>query len=117
LSRHVIRISGIRAWGRHGANTGERDEAQEFRIDLEVEVEVDGDSLTDTVDYRLLTELTKRTVDQTSFELLETLAQALAHVAMSVPRVVSARTRVHKPQAAAALGVDDVTATASRGDG
>ena len=33
-------LTGITASGRHGANPGEKDQAQDFVVDLDVEVEV-----------------------------------------------------------------------------
>ena len=116
MGRHVVSVTGVVAHGRHGANPGEQEQPQEFRVDLEVEVEVGADSLSATVDYRLLAEMARRTVEETSFNLLESMAQAVVHVLRSVPSVVAARATVHKPSAAQSMGVDDVAATASSSD-
>ena len=51
----TIALRGIRAYGKHGANPGERDFMQPF--DLEIELDVDlsaaraSDALPDTIDY------------------------------------------------------------------
>ena len=47
-------LTGITARGRHGANPGEKDEPQDFVLDLDVEVEVTQDELSSTADYRSL---------------------------------------------------------------
>jgi FolB domain-containing protein len=109
-SSRVI-INGIRARGRHGANLGEQDAPQDFAIDLQVTVEVAEDSLHGTLDYRVLTDLARDTVEDTSFVLLETLADAIAKVLLETGLVRDVLVTVHKPAAAAELGAADVSAT------
>src|SRR4029453_3731723 len=50
-------LSGVAASGRPGANPGEKDQAQDFVVDLDVEVEVGDDELTSTADYRTLIQI------------------------------------------------------------
>src|SRR5438876_7472339 len=78
-------LSGIRASGRHGANEGERDAPQEFVLDLDVEVEPSGDRLDATADYRRLVSTARFVVEQESFELLESLAEAVAGRVAALP--------------------------------
>lgn len=106
-------LTGIRAAGRHGASPGERGWAQEFLVDLEVTVEVGEDSLDATADYGALVEAARRTVEGTSFELLETLADAVARSVLEFPGVTQVVATVHKPGAARTLGVEDVAAEAA----
>ncbi len=113
MARFLLSIRGITARGRHGANPGERDQPQEFRIDVEAEVEVRGDSLDATVDYRTVTDVARKTVETSSFELLESLAEAVAAGIGELAGVVMARVTVHKPSAAGSIGVEDVAATAT----
>jgi len=112
-----ILLSGIRASGRHGANAGERDQPQEFVVDLQVEVEPDigDDRLEDTADYVDLAGVVRHTVEVESFQLLESLAQAVAGAVLRVEHVTSVRAVVHKPTAAAALGLVDVAVEATAG--
>ncbi len=107
-----IRLSGIRAQGRHGANAGEREREQPFVVDLDLEVRDGADELAATADYRVLAERVRARVEDTSFVLLESLAAELARAVAEEDRVVSGRVVVHKPRAAGALGVDDVAAEA-----
>jgi 7,8-dihydroneopterin aldolase/epimerase/oxygenase len=107
-----ITLKGIQAEGRHGANPGERRTLQAFVVDLDVVVDVDEDALDATADYRALTDAARQTVAQGSFELLETLADAVARAVYAhgpVRRVVAV---VHKPGAAASMGIDDVSVEA-----
>ena len=53
MSRARLFLTGIRAEGRHGARTGEKDEPQPFVVDLDLEVEVHDDSIEATADYRV----------------------------------------------------------------
>lgn len=114
MATSIISIAGIRADGRHGANPGEKLEPQPFVVDLEVAVELgEEDSLEATVDYRALIDATRRTVQETSFDLLESLAGAVAREVFSFDPVRRVTATVHKPAAAEGLGVDDVSADAS----
>ncbi len=108
-----IFLTGIRANGRHGANPGERDQAQAFVVDLEVAVALgDGDELEDTIDYRAIVAAARDVVGRTSFALIESLAEAIAREVFGFGRVVGVVARVHKPGAAAHLGVEDVVVEA-----
>jgi len=115
VARSRVLLTGIAAMGRHGANPGERDEPQDFVVDLDVTVEVSGDDLDRTIDYRALADLARDTVAETSFVLLESLAAAVASAVGNVPQVTSATARVHKPGAAEHMGLDDVAAEATVG--
>ena len=115
--RSELSIRGIRARGRHGANPGERSEAQEFVVDVRVQVNVGSDELSGTVDYRSIVATVRRTVEATSYVLLESLAEAVAAAVAQVGPVLRATAVVHKPGAAASLDVADVAAEAAPSDG
>jgi dihydroneopterin aldolase len=106
-------VSGIRASGRHGANPGEKDAPQEFVVDLDVQVSVGGDDIAETADYRRLAAIASETVENTSFDLLESLAQAVARAVGSADHVDGATAIVHKPNAARSIGVDGIAAAVS----
>ena len=109
-----IVVAGIRALGRHGANQGERLEPQEFVVDVDVTIDdVAEDSLDSTVDYRVLADEARKAVEQTSFELLESLAEAVARAVYQFSGVERATVVVHKPGAARSIGAEDVSAEAT----
>ena len=110
-----IRLTGIRASGRHGASPGERDHPQEFVVDLDVVVDPGGDHLDDTTDYRELRRTVQRTIQQESHQLLETIARSVVDAVRGDPRVIRATAVVHKPAAAQRLDVADVAVEASSG--
>src|SRR5919197_4738119 len=72
-------LTGITCSGRHGATPGEKDEPQDFVVDLDDEVEAGGDELGPTADYRTAIETARATVEGESFDLLESLAKAVAN--------------------------------------
>ncbi len=106
-------LTGITASGRHGAKPGEKDRPQDFVVDLDVEVEVASDDIGATADYRRLVETAREVVSGGSFDLLETLADAVARAVAKLPRVVRATAIVHKPVAAASNEIQGVAAAAT----
>ncbi|MGE5226866.1 MAG: dihydroneopterin aldolase [Planctomycetaceae bacterium] len=110
MSRARLFLSGIHAEGRHGARPGEKDEPQPFVLDLDLEVEVGEDAIEGTADYRRITERVRAVVEEGSFDLIETMAEAVAHACIGFDRVMRATVVVHKPNAATRLGIDGVAA-------
>ena len=108
-----LSIVGIRASGRHGANPGEQLQAQEFVVDLDVTVEVRGDDIDGATDYRGIAEAARGAVADHSFQLLETIAEEVARTVFGLEGVLRVSATVHKPAAAASLGVEDVAAGAT----
>jgi dihydroneopterin aldolase len=106
-------LTGITAEGHHGANPGEKDAAQGFVVDLDVEVDVTGDDIGATSDYRDLIRTARETVGATSFDLLENIADAVARAVAGRPGVVTATAVVHKPAAAMSNDVMGVAAAAT----
>ena len=106
-------LTGITASGRHGANPGEKDKAQDFVVDLDVEVEVEDDQLSSTSDYRTLIRTARETVERDSFDLLESLAHAVANHVLVLEGVLKVIAIVHKPAAARSNEVQGVAAAAT----
>ena len=107
-----IMLSGIRGSGRHGANPGEQLEPQEFVADLDLSVEVHGDDIESTTDYRAIVDAARGAIENTSFQLLEMLAEAVARAVYGLEGVFRVVAVVHKPGAAASLGIGDVSCEA-----
>lgn len=97
----LITLASMRFEGTIGAIADERDFPQMLEIDLELEADLAAasisDSLEDTVDYGRLVEFTGRTVEGSSFVLLEGLAGALLTGALDMSAAIAAVTvRVRK---------------------
>jgi len=106
-------LTGIAVRGRHGANPGEKDEPQDFVVDLDVEVEVGADALAATADYRALIRTAREAVERGSFDLLESLAHAVATAVVEHQGVVRVSAVVHKPGAARSNEVQGIAAAAT----
>jgi dihydroneopterin aldolase len=109
-------LTGIRCEGHHGANPGEKDQPQLFVVDLDVDVDVGGDAIGDTADYRAIAQRVRDVVAEGSFDLLETIAAEVAAGVRGLPNVQRATAVVHKPNAARSVGIDGVAAAATNGD-
>lgn len=98
----VIALRGMRVYGRHGADPGERDREQPFDLDVRLQLDLSAaaasDDLADTLNYAVLHEAIVRIVQTTSFLLLERLAGAIVDAAFTDARVVEAEVTIAKPQ-------------------
>src|SRR5215211_222597 len=88
---------------RHGVNDWEKAEAQRFEVDVELVVDVQAagleDDLTRTVDYRGVYATTRQVVESTTFNLIEALAEAIAHEVLGgQPMAQEVVVRVRKPE-------------------
>ena len=107
-------LSGIHAEGRHGARPGEKDVAQPFVVDLDLEVEVGVDRIDATADYRGVSERVRDVVETSSFDLIEVLAAEIADACLAFDAITRATVVVHKPNAATRLGIAGVAAAVAR---
>lgn len=98
----TIELRGIRAFGHHGANPGEKLVAQPFDIDVALELDLSAarasDALADTLDYAALHATVVRLVRERSHDLLERLGADLLEALLADPRVQRASVRIAKPE-------------------
>jgi dihydroneopterin aldolase len=98
-----IVLTGLRARGRHGVYDFERQQGQDFLVDAVLEIDLGRaavtDDVADTVHYGELAERLVAVVAGEPVNLIETLADRLAGVCLTDPRVAAAEVTVHKPQA------------------
>ena len=120
-----ITLTGVRVRAHHGVFEFEREEGQEFVIDVSVAVDLaaaaSGDDLARTVHYGELAEAVVASVERDPVDLIETLAERVAAVALSYAAVAlgfagveEATVTVHKPQAPIEVPFDDVSVTVVR---
>jgi dihydroneopterin aldolase len=114
-----ISVTGIRVRAHHGVFDFEREQGQEFVIDVTVAVDLaaaaSGDDLASTVHYGELAEAIARAVERDPVDLIETVAERVAAVALGFSGVQEATVTVHKPQAPIEVPFDDVAVTVVRG--
>lgn len=106
-----LRLTGIRAEGHHGARPGEKDDAQPFVVDLEIDVDVAADEIGATADYRGVGDAVRAVVTDGSFDLIEVMAAEIARVVLAMAHVVRVTATVRKPNAATRLDIDGVSAS------
>jgi dihydroneopterin aldolase len=98
----TVELRGIRVFGRHGANPGERDVPQPFDIDVAAELDLraarSGDALADTLDYDALHRRIVALVRETSYALLERLGADILAAVLADERVERARVSIAKPR-------------------
>ena len=97
-----IVLAGMVFLARHGVNDWEKVEEQRFEVDVELELDARPaavrDDLTQTVDYRGVYELTRQVIEETTLELIESLAEAVATKILAANGNVEAVVvRVRKP--------------------
>jgi dihydroneopterin aldolase len=95
-------LAGMAFQARHGVHEWEKVEAQRFEVDVELVVDVQPaaleDDLTRTVDYGAIYQVTRQVVESTTFNLIEALAEAIAHEVLGGHEAVSeVVVRVRKP--------------------
>lgn len=104
-----IQLRGLRVVGTHGVLAEEQARAQPFEIDLDLAVDLalagGSDRLSDTVDYGAVARLAAAVVAGRSFELLESLAGAVAEAALASDLRITAVT-VHLRKLRPPLALD-----------
>ncbi|WP_448811058.1 dihydroneopterin aldolase [Agromyces bauzanensis] len=117
-TRDRIAVTGIRVRAHHGVYDFERKTGQEFVIDVSVAVDLaaaaSGDDLERTVHYGELAEAVAAAVERDPVDLIETVAERVAGVALGFPAVDEVEVTVHKPQAPITVPFTDVSVTIVR---
>src|SRR4029453_8623601 len=84
----ILELQGFEVFGRHGVLEEEKLEGQVFLYDVALEVEEPAaDRVEAAVDYRLVAACVQEVSDSGSFELIETLAAAVADALVARPGV------------------------------
>ena len=118
LATDRLCVTGITVRGHHGVFDFERREGQDFVIDLALGMDTSpaagSDDLRDTVDYGTLVDEVASAVATDPVDLIETLAQRVAHVCLLRPQVTWVEVTVHKPNAPIQTTFSDVALTINR---
>jgi dihydroneopterin aldolase len=113
-----IALTGLTVFGRHGVYDHERESGQEFTVDLRLTMSLRAaaasDDVVDTVHYGELAEKVAAVVADEPVNLIETLAERIADVALADSRVQFVTVTVHKPHAPITLTFSDVAVTVRR---
>ena len=111
----LVELAGLEVPGRHGVEPEEQEREQPFLYDLELELpEPRADRIEETVDYREVAALVREVSASRQFQLLESLAAAVAEALVERLPLERARVRVRKPEVRLEAPVDWAAATAER---
>ena len=111
----TIELLGIELQGFHGVLEEEQREGQRFLFDVWLEVDQPAsDRVEDAADYRAVAACVREVSDTTRFQLLESLAAAVADELVSRFDVHRARVRVHKPDLRLDPPVEQAAVTVER---
>ena len=95
-----IQLHGMSFRGRHGVRPAEREQTQEFIVDVDVDADLveasETDRLADTIDYKQIHAIAKETIEGEPHNLIESLAGRIADRVLQLPRVVAVSVRIAK---------------------
>jgi dihydroneopterin aldolase len=114
-----IILTGLRATAFHGVFEHEKRDGQDFFIDLTVHLDFSaaaaGDELAETVHYGILAEEVVAAVESDPVDLIETVAERVATVALAHTAVQLVEVTIHKPGAPITVPFADVAVSITRG--
>jgi len=98
-----ILLDGMVFQARHGVHDREKVNAQRFEVDVELLLDLQPagleDDLARTLDYGRVYETVRTIVESTTFNLIEALAEAIAHELLAdFPGLEEVTVRVRKPE-------------------
>ena len=116
-----IVLTGVRAFGHHGVLAQERQDGQEFVIDVTLAMSTsraaETDDVADTIHYGEVAERIVALVEHDPVNLLETLAARIADELLDRYPASAVTVTVHKPTAPITVPFADVSVTIRRGSG
>lgn len=113
-----ISLTGLEVFAHHGVFDFERERGQRFIVDIGVAVDLSAasadDDLARTVHYGELAEAVVAAVSRDPVDLIETVAERVAAVALGFPAVARVVATIHKPDAPIDTVFRDVSVTVVR---
>lgn len=113
-----ITLTGLKVRGNHGVFDHEKQDGQDFLVDITVWLDLTDagatDDLTKTLHYGELAEMAAGIVGGPSRDLIETVAAEIADGVMTDERAYATEVTLHKPHAPIPLSFSDVAVTIRR---
>ena len=113
-----IRLTGITAFGHHGVFDSERQQGQQFVVDVSCRLDLSSAASTDdlgkTIDYGALAQAVAADVERDPLNLIEALADRIALTCLRYDAIQCVEVTVHKPQAPMPVDVADIAVTLTR---
>jgi dihydroneopterin aldolase len=118
MADDFLTITGLRASAHHGVFDHERENGQDFVLDvtvwLDTRAAAASDDLSQTVHYGELAEQLVSAIERDPVDLIETVAERLATLVLEKPGADRVRITLHKPSAPIGVPFDDVSITITR---
>ena len=113
-----ITLTGLRASAFHGVFEHEKTDGQDFFIDVTVHLDfaaaAANDELEQTVHYGVLADEVVAAVESNPVDLIETVAERVAQVALAHSSVQLVDVTIHKPSAPITVPFADVSVSITR---
>ena len=118
MADDYITLTGLRATAHHGVFEHEKQDGQEFVVDLivwfDARAAASSDDLAKTIHYGELAEQVVHALESEPVDLIETVAERIANVALGFGAAERVRVTLHKPSAPITVPFDDVSVTIER---
>ena len=117
-----IALSGMKFYGYHGCLNEEREQGQDFYVDVTLSLSLHSagksDELKNTVNYASVFEIVKSVVEGQRFPLIEAIAERIADLILGrYSEVRAVEVTVHKPAAPIPGDFQDAAVTIRRAQG
>jgi dihydroneopterin aldolase len=113
-----IRIEGIKGFGYHGLFPEEKQNGQEFIVDVAIHTDLsiagENDDIAATIDYGAVASRVKGLIETDSYDLIERLATVIAETLKSEFSILNLSVTVHKPNAPVDIDFKDISVTIRR---
>jgi dihydroneopterin aldolase len=118
MSTDSITLTGIRVTAHHGVYDFERENGQDFVVDVTVWADLArasaSDDVTKTIHYGELAEEVAEAARHNPVDLIETVAERIAGVVLAHEAAEKVRVTVHKPSAPISVPFTDVSVQIER---
>jgi len=118
MSTDSITLTGLRVNAHHGLYDFERENGQDFIVDvtvwLDLSAAASGDSIDRTINYGELAVEVTEAVANDPVDLIETVAERVAAVVLAHGAAERVQVTVHKPQAPIPVPFTDVAVSVTR---
>lgn len=117
MAEYQIELSDLTGFGYHGVLPQERENGQEFSVDvtLLIESKVVNDDLNNTANYSQVAQIVNSYIIGKPVALIETLADLIADHLMGLNLVKAVEVTVNKPEAPIEVPFSNVSVTVYRG--
>ncbi|MFJ4656434.1 dihydroneopterin aldolase [Nocardia sp. NPDC088792] len=118
MSTDRIELRGLRVFGHHGVFDFEKQDGQEFVVDVtlwtDFSAAAKSDDIADTIHYGELADQVAAIVAGEPRDLIETVVSQIADEVMNDPRIQAVEVVLHKPSAPIPHTFEDVRVVTSR---